>query len=1150
MGILLESYRQTIGLFQFKRRKSLKIMNNCSPVFKERSKGWSHALCLIFYLAILTSFPPTSDQTFGIESRTNLWKTTKPIKTLHHLAFLQPPIGLAWAFPSNNNKLCHCINGNRRNLGYKYFMWNCDRGILNENKLEDIKLFAEKRTPHIMAIIEINLYRDENNKNLENSSRLSTEQVLDKFKIEDYDIIFPDSWQKHNIARIVCYVHSDIKAKKIELKPDESHLQSILLEIGFGKSSTHFVNPFYREWKNGVTGKDDLSSQLEDLKKITNIWARCTDTDKDFTALGDINLCAKKWNEPGFPYPAMANAVKDYLLAENCSSLVEDYTRIRQVNGSLQRSSLDQIITNCPSKMTRPEILGIGKSDHLGVIITKFSKEIRSGPRTIKKRIYKNFDKEKFREDILKAIDNGAFNFIHETDNLDEAINHFNSVYNSILEEHAPTRIIQNRNNYVPYVSYEIKVLMKERNAKKVQASKSGRIEDFNQYKVLRNLVVSKMKKAKINYYREKFNDNSASPKDLWKNAYQILGSSKSCFPRQIIINNKLVSKPIEMATGMNNYFLNKIRKLKQENDHEINFEEATRKLKAFLAKKNVSAQFTLREINDDEVKALIKTISGKKSLGMDWICSYSLKIVASDLAPVLKSVINLSIRSGQFGTEWKLSKVLPGWKNKGVRTDSKFYRPISNLSELSKLCERAVHDQFYRFLMDNDLIHPNHYGFLKQCSTAHALQHIVDIWLQSIEQTKINAALFLDLSAGFDVINLDLLLHKLKCYNMDGNSLKWFESYLKGRKQCVQVESAFSPFLSVPWGVPQGSILGPLLFLVFINELAEVVKEDNDEEKDVTEESHVIIFADDNTPTTSNADPEGLIDDIQAEANKITTWFANNDMVCSGEKTKLLLITTNANRSTKLDGNPKSVVVNGEIKEESVSEKLLGLVINNSCTWKNHLYGDADNIGLLKELSKRVGVLKRLRNFIPDKKFRQIVNGIYTSKQIYGLTVFGGIWGLPGSMMEQEKRSSMTTKEDMRKMQVLQNSVMRIMSRGRYDTPTSTLLESTNQLSIHQLVAYHSANQIYNIQRNQFPKYHYNRLFGAMGQGGDMETRSRMNIESRVDFRTSLARGSFFYQGSRVWNALPATIKTSRNIESFKKQTRAWTKTNISIRP
>jgi hypothetical protein len=169
---------------------------------------------------------------------------------------------------------------------------------------------------------------------------------------------------------------------------------------------------------------------------------------------------------------------------------------------------------------------------------------------------------------------------------------------------------------------------------------------------------------------------------------------------------------------------------------------------------------------------------------------------------------------------------------------------------------------------------------------------------------------------------------------------------------------------------------------------------------------------------------------------------------------TKLLLITTKANRAIKLNNSVKSVVVNGETKVESVSEKLLGLVVNNSCNWKNHLYGDTEHIGLLKELSQRVGMLRRLRNYIPDQKFRQIANGIYTSKQVYRLTVFGGLWGLPGTSMDEDRRNNtMTTKEDMRKMQVLQNSVMRIMSRSKYDTPTTTLLEKTNQLSVHQLV-------------------------------------------------------------------------------------------------
>ena len=126
------------------------------------------------------------------------------------------------------------------------------------------------------------------------------------------------------------------------------------------------------------------------------------------------------------------------MIAEDCTSLVEDYTRIRQVNDTIQRSSLDQVITNCSSKMTRPEVLAIGKSDHLGVFVTRFSKEVRSSPRTIKKRIYKNFNKEKFREDILKAKKDGKFDKFHETDNIDEAIDHFTSVYNSILEENVP----------------------------------------------------------------------------------------------------------------------------------------------------------------------------------------------------------------------------------------------------------------------------------------------------------------------------------------------------------------------------------------------------------------------------------------------------------------------------------------------------------------------------------------------------------------------------------------------------------------------------------------------------------------------------------------------------------------------------------------
>ena len=235
---------------------------------------------------------------------------------------------------------------------------------------------------------------------------------------------------------------------------------------------------------------------------------------------------------------------------------------------------------------------------------------------------------------------------------------------------------------------------------------------------------------------------------------------------------------------------------------------------------------------------------------------------------------------------------------------------------------------------------------------------------MRAADQGKLSASLLLDLSAGFDVVNHKLLLLKLSEYGFDEVSLTWFHSYLTGRLQCVQVESSLSPLLEVPWGVPQGSILGPLLFTIFINELPEVVtptvdSEENsndDEDKDI-DEGTVVVYADDNTPTVADVDPNRLFYKTQTIANNITEWFHQNDMVVSGEKTKFLLIGTPINRKLKVEDKgdlDTSVIIEGESVEPTRSEKLLGVLVNNSLTWKNHLFGDDEHPGLLSDLSKR----------------------------------------------------------------------------------------------------------------------------------------------------------------------------------------------------
>ena len=138
--------------------------------------------------------------------------------------------------------------------------------------------------------------------------------------------------------------------------------------------------------------------------------------------------------------------------------------------------------------------------------------------------------------------------------------------------------------------------------------------------------------------------------------------------------------------------------------------------------------------------------MKGKKSSGVDWICGYSLKIAAKDLQPELKRIINLSIRTGQFFSQWKYSKILPGFKNKGNKFEAEFYRPIANLSEVSKLAERAVYNQIYQYLKENGLFHPDHHGCHENHSTSTALQQLIDIWLAAAEEGKLSAAVMIDL--------------------------------------------------------------------------------------------------------------------------------------------------------------------------------------------------------------------------------------------------------------------------------------------------------------------------------------------------------------------------------------------------------------------
>ena len=182
--------------------------------------------------------------------------------------------------------------------------------------------------------------------------------------------------------------------------------------------------------------------------------------------------------------------------------------------------------------------------------------------------------------------------------------------------------------------------------------------------------------------------------------------------------------------------------------------------------------------------------------------------------------------------------------------------------------------------------------------------------------------------------------------------------------------------------------------------------------------------------------------------------------------------------------------------------------------------------------------MLKKLRTYMPPTKFRQTLAGLFESKLIYGMCVWTGVWGIPGYLGLEDTKTSITKKE-INRLQSIQNKTLRLINGADRSTPTHQLLRSTAYLSVHQLGAYHTLLQVNKIRMSKKPKYHFDRLFGS----SDFP-------QARVDFKLCLCRGSFFYQGSKLWSALPTSMKNLSDPESFKKKCKQWIKTNIKIKP
>ena len=371
----------------------------------------------------------------------------------------------------------------------------------------------------------------------------------------------------------------------------------------------------------------------------------------------------------------------------------------------------------------------------------------------------------------------------------------------------------------------------------------------------------------------------------------------------------------------------------------------------------------------------MLTEINKEKSMGIDKMHPFLLSVAAFEIYKPLTHIINLSILNGKFPDILKIAKVIPIFKQ-GSRTLCNNYRPISILPALSKLFEKCIFVQLNSYLISRKLLVPNQYGFRPGSKTTDCLIDLVDEISSHLDKSNYVLTLFLDLSKAFDTVNHSILLSKMDFYGIQDLENHWFKSYLQKRKQRVFVNGVLSKTLPVNSGVPQGSILGPLLFLIYINDVT-----------NATSYFNIRLFADDTSLTVSGHDLDFLIQKVNMEFQKILDWLSSNKLTLNLSKTKYIIFQPRQKVNYNLY---PPVMLADQVIEQTHNFKYLGVIMDSNLSWHDHIDYISDKI------SKSINIMTKIKRHLGTKPLLSIYYSLVYPYLTYGCPLWGNNYSSP----------------------------------------------------------------------------------------------------------------------------------------------------------
>ena len=857
------------------------------------------------------------------------------------------------------------------------------------------------------------------------------------------------------------------------------NLELISLEIALKHAKSFLVVCWYRPPTADDAAFEKLREVLKNLDKDS----------KEIILVGDTN-CDLKNNQSSNTKKLTAIS-SEYQLEQ----LIKSYTRVavttkERNEQNISKTLIDHFSTTSPKYILKANVLELGMVGHYlvyGIRKVNAWRVKNKKPKVLKIRSMSKYDRGLFCND-LQQIDWETI-LTSYTDNPDNMATTFQEIFESVLDVHAPLKKRRLGNTPTPWITPEIRKLMKERDAAK-KATKTSP-ERWNTYKHLRNKVTHKIRDAIQSHYLGLIEENKGDPKRMWQVINKVLDKATSSTEiSSLDVEGITITKEKDIAEALNHHFTaigpKLATKLEPRPDDDC--------LKHINVQQN---KMIFVPIDEAYVLNAIKQLKNGKAPDPDMISTTLIKDAADFIWKPRTIIFNPSLKYGAFPDIWKLAKVTPIFKS-GSKGDGNNYRPISVISVFSRMVEKIVHDQLSRYLISNKVLTPNQSAFRKMHSTITSLINGTDYWYEYMDNKQLNLAIFLDLKKAFDTVDHTILIKKLNALGMRGNSRAWFTSFLSNRKQFCSINGQQSGARLVTCGIPQGSCLGPLLFIIYLNDFEKCL-----------EFSKASMYADDTHITLTSSNIDVLLTNANKELRNISEWMRVNKLSANPDKTEYMII-GHPRRTNKVEISQPLHLNDSEI-ERVTKTKSLGVMVDEGLNWD-------DQFNKVKgKMNGGLKSLKKLKNLIPQSQLDHVYRAVIESHLRYANVIWGS---LPKSKL---------------------NTLQRLQDRARSIIGKARLKDnwSHNWLTVEQLTKFDRSVMTYKIISRQCPESLWHK-YDHRTQHSNYRTRNCRDLQIPRNNLEYVKKG-FHYLALKAWNEIPIDIRELPTLSKFKKQLKSY---------